>query len=128
MVLEQINPTIYFVDFISQIMPPLCGYGCRQLFERDVGNESDPSDIEIQNLRMQVEQLSQSLEHMAHTNHCDGFNDGSESMEFVNPFHDQSPARHHQNIKGSFWEDNDSDLNIKLQIQYNGTMRCVTVL
>lgn len=44
-------------------MPPLCGYGCRQLVERDVGNESDPSDIETQNLRMQVEQLYQSLEH-----------------------------------------------------------------
>lgn len=50
---------------------------------------------------------------MAHLNHCDGFNDGSEGDEFVSPFHDRFPMRRHRNMEHHVREDNDWDPNIK---------------
>lgn len=58
-----------------------------------MGHKSDLRDTEIQNLRWQVEQLSQCVECLECPNHHKDFNDDSEDGEFVNPFHSRSLVR-----------------------------------
>lgn len=105
-------------------MPPQSRCGRRQLVESDADHEPDPRDIEIHNLRMQIRQLTQCLEGMARLNHSNDFNDGSGSDEFTNLFHNRSSMRRHQNMKRHVREDNEREVNIKLEIpEYNETMK-----
>lgn len=55
--------------------------------------------------------------------HCrDGFNDGSRSDDFVNPFHYCSPVRRYRNM--GCYENGDWDLSIRLEItNYIGAMK-----
>ena len=87
-----------------------------------MGNEPDPRDIEIQNLRQQVGQLTQCLEHLERPNHREDYKDNIDPEEFINPFHSRSPVRRQRHMKHH--EDTDRGVNIKLEIpEYNGTMK-----
>lgn len=77
---------------------------CRQAAQSNAGHEPDPRDLEIYELKLQVEQFNQCLESMARLNYPNDFCDGSDSDDFVNPFHNRSPVRRHRNME--CYEDN----------------------
>ncbi|XXG68653.1 hypothetical protein AAC387_Pa06g1692 [Persea americana] len=103
-------------------MPPRRARGRRLEDESDVGNEPNPKDIEIQNLRQQVERLTQRLGHLERPNHCEDYNDDTDAEEFINPFHSRSSVKRQRHMERH--EDTDWGLNIKLEIpKYYGTMK-----
>ncbi|XXG44747.1 hypothetical protein AAC387_Pa02g0016 [Persea americana] len=103
-------------------MPPRRAHGRRPEVESGVGNEPDPRDIEIQNLRQQVERLTQRLEHLELPNHREDYNDDTDAEEFINPFHSRSPVRRRRHMESH--EDTNRGLNIKFEIpEYNGTIK-----
>ena len=61
--------------------------------EYDVGHEPDLRDIEIQNLRQQVERLIQRLEHLDCPNHREDYSNDTDAGEFINLFHCLSLVR-----------------------------------
>ena len=61
-----------------------------------MGHESDPRTMEIQNLRQQVERLTQRLVRLERR---EGFNDESDAKEFINPFHIRSPVKRRRQME-----------------------------
>lgn len=80
-------------ESVSLIMPSRRACGRRPEAESDMGHEPNPRDIEIQNLRRQVERLTQRLEHMEHPNHREDYNDDTDAEEFIKLFHSRSLVR-----------------------------------
>lgn len=92
------------------------------MIKRDVGHEPNPRDVEIQNVRQQVERLTQRLEHLKCPNHREDINDKSDAEKFINQLHSRSPVRRRRYMEHH--EDNDWSLNVKVEItKYNGTMK-----